>query len=66
MGNINYLDIGGILKTIYRIVSDVDYIRKIKKEFINTKMSEKYEKRIAELNSELNSYLEEFGYKERF
>lgn len=66
MGNINYLDIGGILKTIYRIVSDVDYIRKIKKEFISTKMNEKYEKRIAELNSELNSYLEEFGYKERF
>lgn len=54
------------MKTIYRIVSDVDYIRKIKKEFISTKMNEKYEKRIAELNSELNSYLEEFGYKERF
>jgi hypothetical protein len=33
--NCNKLDIGGSLVTIYRIINDVDFIERIKREFIS-------------------------------
>lgn len=60
--NIENLDIGGLMVTLYRIVSDVSFMTEIKKEFINTKISEKYEEKIKKLDYEIENILKELKY----
>ena len=45
------LDVGGILVTLYRLFTDVRFITKIKKEFIEKEMDEVLAKEIKELDS---------------
>lgn len=60
---INNLDLGGLLVTLYRIVSDVSYITKIKKEFIENELNKKYLGQIDELDKEINQILEKLHFK---
>ena len=60
---INNLDLGGLLVTLYRIVSDVSYITKIKKEFIEVELNKKYQGQIDELDKEINQILEKLHFK---
>lgn len=46
--SINYLDVGGLLVTISRLFSDIRFISRIKKEFIESKLDEQL---IEELNN---------------
>ena len=45
------LDIGGIMVTLYRLFSDIRFISKIKKEFIENEMDKVLAKEIKELDS---------------
>ena len=60
---INNLDLGGLLVTLYRIVSDVSYITKIKKEFIENELNKKYQGQIDDLDREINQILEKLHFK---
>ena len=60
---INNLDLGGLLVALYRIVSDVSYITKIKKEFIEAELNKKYQEQINDLNREINQILEKLHFK---
>lgn len=60
---INNLDLGGLLVTLYRIVSDVSYITKIKREFIENELNKKYQGQIDELDKEINQILEKLHFK---
>ena len=60
---INNLDLGGLLVTLYRIVSDVSYITKIKKEFIEAELNKKYQGQIDNLDKEINQILEKLHFK---
>ena len=59
-GNITYaigtadwrkLDIGGILVTLYRLFTDIRFITRIKKEFINKEMDKVLEEELKDLDS---------------
>lgn len=56
------LDVGGILVTIYRLISDTKFINNIKKEFIENKINEELEKQLKELNLETEKLLDELNY----
>ena len=60
---INNLDLGGLLVTLYRIIRDVSYITKIKKEFIENELNKKYQEHIDGLDEEINQILEELHFK---
>ena len=60
---INNLDLGGLLVTLYRIVSDVSYITKIKKEFIENELNKKYQEQIDDLDKEINQILKKLHFK---
>lgn len=60
---VNNLDLGGLLVTLYRIVSDVSYITKIKKEFIETELNKKYQEQIDDLDREIAHILEKLHFK---
>lgn len=60
---INNLDLGGLLVTLYRIVSDVSCITKIKKEFIENELNKKYQGQIDDLDREINQILEKLHFK---
>lgn len=49
--NLKNLDIGSLLNTITRLFSDVRFIMNIKKEFIESEISNKLMKEIAEINT---------------
>lgn len=61
---INNLDLGGLLVTLYRIVSDVSYITKIKKEFIEAELNKKYQNQLDNLDKEINQILENLHFKD--
>ena len=48
------LDVGGILVTLYRLFTDVRFITKMKKDFVETEM----DKVLADEIKELDSYFE--------
>ncbi|MGL5778615.1 hypothetical protein [Cetobacterium sp.] len=56
------LDVGGILVTIYRLISDTKFINNIKKEFVENKINEELEKQLKELNLETEKLLDELNY----
>lgn len=56
--NYKSLDIGEFLVTAYRIISDVSFMRKVEKEFIDNKLYEKYSSEINELDKEIKNSLE--------
>lgn len=60
---INNLDLGGLLVTLYRIISDVSYITKIKKEFIENELNKKYQEQIDDLDREINQILKKLHFK---
>ncbi len=60
---VNHLDLGGLLVTLHRIVSDVSYITKIKKEFIETELNKKYQEQIDDLDREIAHILEKLHFK---
>lgn len=60
--NVKNLDIGGLMVTFYRIISDVAFIKNIKKEFVNNKLNEKYQEEIDELDSKINEMLKELDF----
>lgn len=62
--NIKSLDIGGLGVTISRIVSDINFINSIKREFLNTKLSEQYQKEIEKLDIEIEKILKELNFSE--
>ena len=45
------LDVGGILVTLYRLFTDVRFITKVKKDFIETEMDKSLADEIKELDS---------------
>ena len=45
------LDVGGIMVTLYRLFTDVRFISRIKKQFIEEEMDKVLEKEIKELDS---------------
>lgn len=51
------LDIGGLLVTIYRIISDLRFISKIQQEFIVEKFNESLDVEIEKLNCILHEHL---------
>ena len=61
---INNLDLGGLLVTLYRIVSDVSYITKIKKEFVEAELNKKYQNQLDNLDKEINQILENLHFKD--
>ena len=61
--DIKKLDLGGLLVTLYRIVTDIPFIEKIKSEFVNTKLSEQYQKEIEELDNYIEKTLKELRFK---
>lgn len=61
--DIKKLDLGGLLVTLYRIVTDIPFIEKIKSEFVNTKLSEQYQKEIEELDADIEKILKELKFK---
>jgi hypothetical protein len=48
------LDLGGLLVTIYRVVSDLSFIRKIKQEFMNEQFDKSISEELEFLDVELN------------
>ncbi|MEQ3306513.1 hypothetical protein AAA294_03395 [Fusobacterium varium] len=62
--NIKSLDIGGLGVTIFRIVSDINFINSIKREFLNTKLSEQYQEEIEKLDIEIEKILKELNFSE--
>lgn len=60
--NIKSLDIGGLGVTISRIVSDINFINSIKREFLNTKLSEKYQEEIEKLDIEIEKILKKINF----
>ncbi|MGL5675854.1 MAG: hypothetical protein ACRDDX_05555 [Cellulosilyticaceae bacterium] len=61
-GDIAKLDIGGMLVTIYRIVTDEKFIRQVMKEFVDSQVSEAYQKELDRTNIEYKRLLLELGY----
>ena len=53
------LDIGGFMVTMYRLVSDSNFILKIKQEFLENKLYEKIQKEVDEIEK-TNSLLMSF------
>ena len=47
--DVKQLDIGGLLVTLYRVFNDTKFISKLEYEFINSGLSEAYEKKYAEI-----------------
>lgn len=47
------LDVGGMMVTIYRLISDTKFINKVKKEFINSKLDQKYDNELDIINERL-------------
>ena len=45
------LDVGGILVTLYRLFTDINFMTRVKKEFIEHEMDKVLEKEIKELDS---------------
>ena len=60
---INNLDLGGLIVTLYRIVSDYSYITRIKKEFLENELNKKYQGQIDEVDREINQILEKLHFK---
>ncbi|WP_462424710.1 hypothetical protein [Fusobacterium ulcerans] len=60
--NIKSLDIGGLGVTISRIVSDINFINSIKREFLNTKLSEQYQEEIEKLDIEIEKILKKLNF----
>lgn len=55
------LDIGGISNAIYRLFTDTEFIRKIKQEFVQEKLIEKYQEKISSLDNEINFLMKELN-----
>lgn len=62
--NIKSLDIDGLRITIFRMVSDINFINSIKREFLNTKLSEQYQEEIEKLDIEIEKILKELNFSE--
>jgi hypothetical protein len=53
------LDVGGMMVTIYRLITDTRYIARIKNEFINSKLYEKLDEELKESRDKFQNLLEE-------
>jgi hypothetical protein len=60
--DIKKLDIGGLLVTIHRVVSDEKFIRKVMNEFIDSKVSKIYEEKLEKVNDEYDELLNSLAY----
>jgi hypothetical protein len=58
-GNLRSLDIGGMLVTLWRILTDEKAIRKIEMEFIEKTLDGKLQKE----QDEINQYLAKYGFQ---
>ena len=47
--DVNNLDIGGLLVTLYRVFNDTRFINKLEYEFLNSGLSKVYEERYAQV-----------------
>lgn len=61
--DIRKLDLGGLMVTIYRIATDIHFMEKIEREFVNTKLSEQYQKEIKKLDDDIEEILKELNLK---
>lgn len=59
--NIRYLDIGGAMVAIYRIVQDIPFMLSLEKEFINSELSKKYQREIDKLDMDIYELLDKIN-----
>lgn len=55
------LDIGGIANSIYRLFNDTKFIRKIKQEFIQERLMEKYQQKNITLDNEIRDLMKKLN-----
>lgn len=55
------LDIGGIANAVYRLFTDLNFIRKIKQEFVQERLMEKYQRKITSLDNEISNLMKELN-----
>jgi hypothetical protein len=61
--DVKKLDIGGLIVTVHRIVTDEKFIRQVMHEFIDTNVSSVYSKELSLVNEEYEKLCVELGYQ---
>ncbi|UDQ96978.1 hypothetical protein AAEX28_07970 [Lentisphaerota bacterium WC36G] len=59
-GDLTKLDVGGFIVTLWRIIKDEKFIRKVMQEFIDTEVSSYYNEDFKKVDDEFNDLLSEF------
>lgn len=56
------LDIGGMIVTIYRVITDESFIRKVMYEFIDSEVTKVYDRELVEANEEFDRTLKDLHF----